>query len=654
MKFFRDNFVYIFLGIVLGILIYITLSLQAMVASVQSGTQPNAPAATERGLLYAVRQQLADLILPATDTPAKPTPVEPAVAVTVLPTQAPLPTNTPQVLLVQTPLALSTPLTASTGIAPAVLPTATVAPVGSTARLLAADNLTVSEDDNILANIIANDGNTVGFLGYAYYAANQDRLRAVALRLPDGQVVVPGLESLTAGRYPLARPLFLYTAPATLRAKPQVEAFIGCYLNQLEAVSGEVGYALPSPALFAQALQSFNAGCQRCQRVESASHLLATNLPACTLAGIPNAPIQIAGSSTLAPLTQRMAEHFIELGFQSTVQVDGTGTGAGFRRFCGEGLADLVDASRPISEAERATCGAGGRPVLAFPVAVDALAIVVSRSNEFIDAITLTDLARLFTTAHRWSDLNAAWPDTPIARAIPGPQSGTLDFFAETVVDGKLPASTTALAIAPPVSTPPLATPPPIPPTPVLPTPVLPTPVPPTPVAPTATPTVASAPLATNPAAPTAVDFRLAYLENQPECQAITTMMQLVMERNFGLRVATSAFADDDTLFAALAAKDPATRMDLTFCYRDPAHRTYLQRYFGFVIFIGSGYYQADNGKLIVMSNAAVKGPIERGNGCFYRFLVNLDLNGVPLTELDPAVWYEQNRTNLETLTTCS
>lgn len=640
MKFLRNNFTYIFLGIILGILIYVTFSLQSMVSSVQPGNQTSAAVDAAPSLFYRLRQQITGLMLPATDTPPNPPPT-----VAVLQTQAVLPTNTPQVLLLQTPLAIPTTLTVSTSVAPATSPTVTVAPADSATRLLAAENLTVSEDDNILANIIANDENTVGFFGYAYYMANQDRLRAVAIRLPDGQVVAPGAETLAAGLYPFARPLLLYTTPATLRAKPQVEAFIGCYLNQLEAVIGEVGYALPSPALFAQALQSFDAGCQRCQRVESASHLLATNLPACTLAGILNEPILISGSSTLAPLTQRMAARFGELGFQSTVQVDGTGTGAGFRRFCSEGLDDLVDASRPINAVERANCVASGRSVLAFPVAVDALAIVVSRNNAFLRDITLAQLAQIFVAAQRWSDVDPAWPNTLIARAIPGTQSGTFDFFVETVLDGKLPDGGAApLAIAPPLAV--------SPPAPATPTPMAPTGLPPTPL-PAATPTMAVAPLAANTVAPAAVDFRLAYLENHSECRAVTTMMQLVMERNFGLRVATVGFADEERLFTALAAKDPATRMDLTFCYIDPAHRAYLQRYFGFVIFIGSGYYQADNGKLIVMSNAAVKGPIERGNGCFYRFLVNLDLNGTALAAVDPASWYEQNRTNLESLTTC-
>jgi ABC-type phosphate transport system substrate-binding protein len=39
----------------------------------------------------------------------------------------------------------------------------------------------------------------------------------------------------------------------------------------------------------------------------------------------------------------------------------------------------------------------------------------------------------IFTTAERWSDVRAEWPDEPIVRYIPSIDSGTLDFFVEKV-----------------------------------------------------------------------------------------------------------------------------------------------------------------------------------------------------------------------------
>lgn len=180
----------------------------------------------------------------------------------------------------------------------------------------------------------------------------------------------------------------------------------------------------------------------------------------------------------------------------------------------------------------------------------------------------------------------------------------------------------------------------------------------PPPASPTLAPTATSAALPTSAAPPTntpgvAADFRLGYLTSNPECAAVTTLLQLILEQEFALRVVTIPFAEPAALFAKLADKTEAERVDLSFCYVDPADRSYLQKYFGFVIFIGSGYRQLTNQKFIIMSNAAVKSPIERGNPCLYRFLVNLNLNDVDLAAGDVAGWYQTHAEQVATWTRC-
>lgn len=150
-----------------------------------------------------------------------------------------------------------------------------------------------------------------------------------------------------------------------------------------------------------------------------------------------------------------------------------------------------------------------------------------------------------------------------------------------------------------------------------------------------------------------AADFRIGYVEGDPECSAITTLMQLVLAREFNLRIATVPFAEPADLFAQLASKLAEERVDVSFCYRDPRDRSYLQQYFGFMIFIGSGYRQVDDQKYIIMSNAAVKSPIERGNPCLYRFLTNLNLTDVDLRSGDVAAWYQIHADQVASWTRC-
>src|SRR3970282_2484776 len=99
---------------------------------------------------------------------------------------------------------------------------------------------------------------------------------------------------------------------------------------------------------------------------------------------------------------------FNEEGFegQGTITVDSIGSGAGFERFCETGESDISNASRGIEEDEVALCEAIGRTPIEFRVGTDALAIVVSRENDFLPGVTLEQLAMIFSTAVNWSDVD--------------------------------------------------------------------------------------------------------------------------------------------------------------------------------------------------------------------------------------------------------
>jgi phosphate transport system substrate-binding protein len=142
-----------------------------------------------------------------------------------------------------------------------------------------------------------------------------------------------------------------------------------------------------------------------------------------------------AGSSTVYPLTERMAERFEDEGYAGKITIDSIGSGAGFERFCVTGETDISNASRAIKDSEVESCRAIGRDPIEFRVGTDALAVVVSAENDFVDELTLEQLAMAFTTAGTWSELNPAWPAEPILRFSPGTDSGTFDYFVEAVLE---------------------------------------------------------------------------------------------------------------------------------------------------------------------------------------------------------------------------
>jgi phosphate transport system substrate-binding protein len=146
--------------------------------------------------------------------------------------------------------------------------------------------------------------------------------------------------------------------------------------------------------------------------------------------------IIVAGSSTVFPLTEAMVERFIDEGYGGNITIDSIGTGAGFERFCVSAESDIANASRPIKSSEVESCRGNNRDPIEFRVGTDALAIVVNPANDWIDDVTVEQLALLFSNeVTNWNEVDESWPDAPILRFTPGTDSGTFDYFIEAVMD---------------------------------------------------------------------------------------------------------------------------------------------------------------------------------------------------------------------------
>lgn len=146
--------------------------------------------------------------------------------------------------------------------------------------------------------------------------------------------------------------------------------------------------------------------------------------------------ISTAGSSTVFPLAERMAERFTDEGYAGLITIDSIGSGGGFERFCVAGESDIANASRAIKDSEVESCRAIGREPIEFRVGTDALAVVVSAENDFVDNLTLEQLAQIFSgQAATWADVDASFPAEPIQLFSPGNDSGTFDYFVEEIFD---------------------------------------------------------------------------------------------------------------------------------------------------------------------------------------------------------------------------
>ncbi|MCE2455903.1 MAG: PstS family phosphate ABC transporter substrate-binding protein [Gemmatimonadetes bacterium] len=143
----------------------------------------------------------------------------------------------------------------------------------------------------------------------------------------------------------------------------------------------------------------------------------------------------IDGSSTVFPVAEAAAEEYQLAHPGVPVTVGVSGTGGGFRRFCA-GETDLATASREITEGEKHDCELAGVEWIELSVAWDGLSVVVNPLNDFVSCLTTDELRRVWrpgSAVRLWRDIRPEWPAEEIRLYGPGTDSGTFDYFTETI-----------------------------------------------------------------------------------------------------------------------------------------------------------------------------------------------------------------------------
>ncbi|WNC87544.1 PstS family phosphate ABC transporter substrate-binding protein [Thermosynechococcus sp. QKsg1] len=118
-------------------------------------------------------------------------------------------------------------------------------------------DFTASEDDNVLVQGISRDRGALGYFGYAYYAENRNRLKAVAIDNGKGPVQ-PSEQNVLNGTYqPLSRPIFIYVNARSAQ-RPEVRQFVTYYLNNAPAMVKKVKYVPLPTSAYRTILANFN------------------------------------------------------------------------------------------------------------------------------------------------------------------------------------------------------------------------------------------------------------------------------------------------------------------------------------------------------------------------------------------------------------
>lgn len=151
----------------------------------------------------------------------------------------------------------------------------------------------------------------------------------------------------------------------------------------------------------------------------------------------PKAPsIKIDGSSTVYPISEAVAESYRDSAPGVRVTVSQSGTGGGMKRFTA-GEIDICDASRVIKDSELEALDEAGVGFTQLSVAFDGITVVVHSGNDWVDSLTVEQLASIWrpeNPVRRWSEVDPSWPDEEIRLYGPGTDSGTFDYFTEVIV----------------------------------------------------------------------------------------------------------------------------------------------------------------------------------------------------------------------------
>ncbi|WP_339782035.1 substrate-binding domain-containing protein [uncultured Thalassospira sp.] len=160
--------------------------------------------------------------------------------------------------------------------------------------------------------------------------------------------------------------------------------------------------------------------------------------------------IRIVGSSTLYPLTAKVAEHYGKTTDKPSPVVESTGSGGGFKLFCGgigDEFPDIVDASRPMTGSERAVCVANSvRNISEIRIGYDGIVLIGSKEapamklspRQLYLALARTvpvQGASVPNPYQKWSDIDPSLPELAIRVYGPPPTSGTRDLLGQLLME---------------------------------------------------------------------------------------------------------------------------------------------------------------------------------------------------------------------------
>lgn len=106
---------------------------------------------------------------------------------------------------------------------------------------------TASPNDNLIVDGIEGSDTSLGWVGFAFYEAEAEAMKAIAIDGGEG-CVAPSAETVADGSYPFSRSLYIYVSKKAIAENPAVASFVELFLSD-EGIAkvAEAGYvSLPA------------------------------------------------------------------------------------------------------------------------------------------------------------------------------------------------------------------------------------------------------------------------------------------------------------------------------------------------------------------------------------------------------------------------
>lgn len=142
--------------------------------------------------------------------------------------------------------------------------------------------------------------------------------------------------------------------------------------------------------------------------------------------------INVAGSTTVLPIMQIIAEEFMNQNPKVEITVSGGGSGVGIAALIDK-IADIAMSSRKIKSEEEKKAISNGLAIREFEIAKDAITIIVNPANSKMNRIDSQTLKKIYTgEITNWKEITGE--DKTIVVISRDTNSGTFEVFNEHIL----------------------------------------------------------------------------------------------------------------------------------------------------------------------------------------------------------------------------